>query len=427
MIDRIPSISRRDALLLIGGTASAIGIAPYSIAQTSARVVIVGGGFGGASAAMTLKRLMPNLSVTLVEPNPVFTACPFSNLVIGGMRDISDQQFGYDGLKSAGVDVAQTKALSVDAEIKQVALETGALLSYDRLILSPGIDFRWGALEGYDQAAPKTLPHAWKAGAQTLLLRDQLRAMPEDGSVIMTVPAAPFRCPPGPYERASLIANYLKANKPGAKLLVLDSNERFSKMPLFQEAWATEYPDILEWRAASNDGRVSRVDVATKTVFTDFEEISGDVVNVIPPQKAGAIADSAGVSDATGWCPVNAIAFESALVPGIHVIGDATIATPMPKSAFSANLQAKICAMGVAQLLNDEEPASTTLANTCYSYINDESAISVVGVYTNQNGKLASIEGAGGISPLGADASVRSAEARQAASWFKTITSEAFG
>ena len=420
-------MNRRRALALLGGSATALGIAPISMAQTSARVVIVGGGFGGASAAMTLKTLLPNLSVTLVEPNPIFTACPFSNLVIAGLRDLSEQQFTYDGLKSAGIEIAQTTAETVDPYKKTVTLSSGSILSYDRLILSPGIDFRWGALEGYTEDTPAMLPHAWKAGDQTLLLRDQLQAMPENGLVVMTVPAAPFRCPPGPYERASLIANFLKTYKPQAKLLVLDSNERFSKMPLFQEAWAAEYPEHLEWRAASNDGRVSRVDASRKTVFTDFEDIQADVINVIPPQKAGKIADAAGVSDATGWCPINALAFESSLVSGIHVIGDATIATPMPKSAFSANLQAKICAIGIAQILSDRAPSTTTLANTCYSFIDDDHAISVVGVYTNLDGKLASVEGAGGISPMSADTDIRAQEAEQARSWFTTITREAFG
>jgi len=243
----------------------------------------------------------------------------------------------------------------------------------------------------------------------------------------MTVPAAPYRCPPGPYERASLIAHFLKTKKPRSKLLVLDVKDQFSKMTLFEEAWAEHYPDHLEWRGASDDGAVNRVDVANKTVFTDFGAVSADVINIIPPQKAGLIADRAGVSDATGWCPINPLNFESRLQPDIHVIGDATIAAPMPKSAFSANLQAKICAISVARALSDLAPESTTLANTCYSHTTPNEAISIAGVYTNASGELQSISGAGGVSPLAADKSIRTAEAAQAAHWFETITTEAFG
>ncbi|MAK62062.1 MAG: cytochrome C [Ponticaulis sp.] len=412
---------------MIGATSAIAAMAPLSFAQTNAKVVVIGGGFGGASAARYLKSLLPNLSVTLVEPNPVFTACPFSNLVIAGLRGIEAQQMGYDGVAASGVTLAQTRAIAVDPDQKTVSLESGATLQYDRLILSPGIDFRWGALDGYDETTPDLLPHAWKAGPQTLLLRQQLEAMEDGGTVIMTVPAAPFRCPPGPYERASLIAHYLKTQKPSSKLLILDSNSKFSKQPLFEEAWRTHYSGHLEWRGPSEDGRVSRVNASEKSVETDFETHTGDVLNIIPPQKAGMIADLAGVTDPTGWCPIYGDSFESQLVPNIHVIGDATIATPMPKSAFSANLQAKICAIAVARLLNDEAPEPTTLANTCYSYITPDQAISVVGVYSNQNRTLASVDGAGGISPLNAEAFVRETEARQANSWFDTITQEAFG
>ena len=308
-----------------------------------------------------------------------------------------------------------------------VELQDGSQVPYDRLILSPGVDMRWGALEGYSEEAAQILPHAWKAGAQTQLLRDQLLALVDGETVVMTVPPAPYRCPPGPYERASMIAHYLKANRPRSKLIVLDAKETFSKMALFQEAWAEHYPDHLEWRGAIDDGAVSRVDADLKTVYTDFDELSAAVINVIPPQKAGQIADAAGVTDQTGWCPIDPLSFESKLRANIHVIGDATIAAPMPKSAFSANLQAKVCAFAVARLLSDLEPMPTTLANTCYSYTTPDEAISIAGVYSNENGAISSIQGAGGVSPIQADKAVRHAEAAQAAHWFETITNEAFG
>jgi NADPH-dependent 2,4-dienoyl-CoA reductase/sulfur reductase-like enzyme len=416
-------INRR-ALLSTLGLVPLMGLTPV---RTQAQVVIVGGGFGGAIAARQLKRLMPEAQIILVEPNRTYTACPFSNLVVAGSRDMTAQTFSYDALGKEGIMLVHERAVDVNPDAQTVMLSDGIAIPYDRLILSPGVDMRWGALEGYDQAAAERLPHAWKAGQQTVLLRDQLNALEDGELVVMTVPPAPYRCPPGPYERASLIAHYLKTQKPRSKLLILDGKDSFSKMPLFQEAWAEHYPDHLEWRSASNDGRVSRVDVPAMTVSTDFEDIQAAVINVIPPQKAGAIADAAGVSDATGWCPIDPLTFESRLQPNIHVIGDATIAAPMPKSAFSANLQGKLCAMAIVQMLADQTPEPTVLANTCYSYTTPEEAVSIVGVYSNRNDQFSNVDGAGGLSPLAAPLSVRQAEARQAESWFKAITAEAFG
>lgn len=415
--------------VLLGATLGlgAIGTAPIATAQTRARIVIVGGGFGGASAAQMLRKLLPQAVITLVEANPLYTACPFSNLVLGTDRPLSAQQFSYDGLRASGIGIEIDRALDVDAAQKTITLEGGDALAYDRLILSPGIDLRWGALEGYDEAAAEILPHAWKAGPQTRLLRDQLRALEDGEIVLMSVPPAPFRCPPGPYERASMIAHYLKTHKPRSKLIVLDAKDQFSKQALFQEAWAQHYPEHLEWRGAIDDGAVRRVDVVLKTVYSDFGEMRASVINVIPPQKAGMIADRAGVTDATGWCPIDPVSFESRLQRDIHVIGDATIAAPMPKSAFSANLQAKVCAVSVARLLSGLAPEPTVLANTCYSYTTPDEGISIAGVYRNDGGRLASVSGAGGVSPLGAETAVRQAEAAQAAHWFETITREAFG
>ncbi len=400
---------------------------PAAFAKTSARIVVIGGGFGGATAARTVKRLLPSAAVTLIEPNETYLACPFSNLVIGGTRDLDQQAFGYGGIAAEGIDVVRDRASDVDPVARTVTLQGGSALSYDRLIVSPGIDIRWGALPGYDEAAAQTMPHAWKAGAQTMLLRRQLEAIEDGGTVVMSAPLAPFRCPPGPYERASLIAHYLKTRKPRSKLIVLDAKDRFSKQPLFLEAWAAQYPDHLEWRGASDDGRVARVNPSTMTVETDFDSLQADVANIIPPQKAAAIADRAGVADATGWCPVDAVSFESALQAGIHVIGDAVIAAPMPKSAFSANLQGKVCAIQIARLLAGMAPEPTVLANTCYSYVTPDTAVSITGVYSNDGSAFANVPGAGGLSPMGAAPDVRTAEAAQAADWFRTVTDEAFG
>ena len=421
------SLNRRSVLTGLGGTAALAGLSPAAMSQTRANLVVIGGGFGGATAAKYLKQLMPGATVTLIEPKRTYHACPFSNLVIGGGRELSSQAFTYDGLESLGIKVIHQAAEAVDPENRSVTLAEGTTLPWDRLVMSPGIDFRWGALDGYDEAATQAMPHAWKAGEQTTLLRRQLEEMEDGGLVVMSAPAAPFRCPPGPYERASLIANYLKTQKPKSKLLVLDAKDSFSKQPLFEEAWAARYPDHLEWRGASDFGRVVAVNPETMMLSTEFDEIKADVANVIPPQQAGQIAHAAGVADQTGWCPINGLTFESTLVPGIHVLGDATIAAPMPKSAFSANLQAKVCAAQITRLLAEQDPQATVLANTCYSYVAEDAAVSITGVYTNDGGTLVNVDGAGGVSPLAADPSVREAEAAQALTWFRTITAEAFG
>ena len=407
---------------------AAAGLAPAVVsAQGRAKVAVIGGGFGGATAARTLKALQPSLDVTLVEPNPVYTSCPFSNSVLANLREIDQQQFRYDSIKASGVTVAETSATAVDAEAKTVTLADGNRLSYDRLVLSPGIDFNWGAIQGYDEAAAERMPHAWKAGPQTVLLRRQLQAMDDGGLVVMSAPANPFRCPPGPYERASLIAYWLKIWKPKSKLLLLDSKDAFSKQRLFQNGWAELYPGMIEWVPLSQGGKVTAVDPATLTLTTEFGAHKASVANVIPPQKAGAIAAQAGVADRTGWCPVEPVAFESALRPDIHVLGDAAIMGGMPKSAFAANAQAKVCAAAIVKLLAGEKPQDPILINTCYSLVAADYGISIAGVYRPDRGRLTDIPGAGGSSPLEAVGGLRGQEALYASSWFRTITAETFG
>ena len=418
----IDTLSRRSLLLGLG----ALGVTPPAFAGTKAHIVVVGGGFGGATAAKMLVRLLPAANITLIEPNPTYIACPFSNLVIAGQRTITEQEFGYETLKTLSVNVVHDWVHDIDAEQQTIALKNGGSIDYDKLVLSPGIDIRWNALDGYDQAASRLMPHAWKAGAQTSLLHAQLSAMEDGGLVVMSVPTAPFRCPPGPYERASLIAHFLKTQKPKSKLIILDAKNSFSKMPLFMEAWAEHYPDHLEWRGVDDDGVVTRVNSKQNRVETNFEIFTPAVTNVIPPQKAASVADKAGVTDTTGWCPVNALNFASTLAANIHVIGDATIAAPMPKSAFSANLQAKICAISIARELSGLSVEPTTLMNTCYSYTSPNTAISISGVYSNNDGALNSITGAGGLSPLNANTDVRIKEAEQAKDWFRAVTQEAF-
>jgi len=418
--------SRREFLKL--GVAASTALLPLpALAQGAApRVVVVGGGFAGASCARALRQADGRIAVTLVEANATFTACPFSNAVIGGLRELSAQQFTYDRVAADGIVVARAMATAVDAQ--SVTLADGARLPYDRLVLAPGIDIRWDALPGYDEAAAAQMPHAWRAGEQTLLLRRQLEAMDDGGLVVISAPANPFRCPPGPYERASLIAHYLKTKKPKSKLMILDAKDAFSKQRLFQAAWAELYPGLLEWVPLSKGGAVTSVDAVTRTLMTDFGRHQAKVANVIPPQKAGRIADVAGVADGTGWCPIDPVTFESKLQPRIHVIGDAAIAGAMPKSAFAANSQAKTCAAAVARLLTGATPSVPKLINTCYSLVAPDYGISVAGVYQpSASGQLAEVPGSGGVSPAGAPRATRAAEALLAEAWFRTITDETFG
>jgi len=356
-------ISRRD-LIRYSSASVAASLIPHSHASQG-RVVVIGGGFAGASVARELRRLNNALSVSLIEANATYTACPLSNMVIAGHREITQQQFSYAALSADGITVIHHRAMSVDPERRVVELSSGKKLGYDKLILAPGIDLDWQALQGYDETAAELLPHAWKAGAQTTLLRDQLRDMRKGGLVVMSVPKSPYRCPPGPYERASLIAGYLKQNNPRAKVLILDSKDSFSKKPLFMSAWKSLYGDIIEWQGESDGATVTAVNADNRSVSTDFETVQADVANIIPPQRAGKIAHLAGVTDRSGWCPIEPVTFSSALQPDIHVIGDAAIANAMPKSAFAANAQAKLCAVQVTRLLNGESPVSGKLINTC--------------------------------------------------------------
>jgi sulfide dehydrogenase [flavocytochrome c] flavoprotein chain len=426
------SLNRRDVLkTAAAGVAAAAGAATFpmpALAQNAdPRVVVVGGGFAGATCARMLKRLDPRIAVTLVEANQTFTACPFSNEVIAGLRDLKEQQFGYNKIADDKVVTAFDQASAVDTQGRMVTLAGGTRLPYDRLVLAPGIELRWDSVPGYTEAAAERMPHAWKAGAQTLLLRRQLEAMPDGGLVIIAAPANPYRCPPGPYERASQIAYYLKTQKPKSKLIILDAKDAFSKQRLFQNAWKELYPGLIEWVSLSSGGKVSAVDAASMTVETDFAKYMPAVANIIPPQKAGRIAELAGIADRTGWCPVEPFGFESTVQPNIHVIGDACIAGAMPKAGFAANAQAKVCAAALVRLLAGQRPDEPRLINTCYTIVAPEYGITVAAVYRPVNGQLVEVQGAGGTSPVDAPKSTREQEAKFADGWFKTITGEIFG
>ena len=396
-------------------------------AGSSARVVVIGGGFAGASCARALKKLDPNISVTLIEANKTFTALPMSNSVVAGLRTIGQQRFDYSAVAAAGVDVVIATAKAIDPQSRQVVLADGRSIAFERLVLAPGIDLRWDTIPGYDRSVAEKMPHAWNDGTQADLLRRQLNEMPDGGRVVMSVPVAPARCPPAPYERASLIAHYLKVAKPRSKLIVLDAKENFSMQRLFQAAWKELYPGLLEWVPLSSGGQIVSVDAASKTIKTDFDSYRADVANIIPPQIAGGITVLAGVADRTGWCPINPVTFESTQQANIHVIGDAAISGSLPKSASAANSAGKRCAAAIARLLAGAKPGEPELASACYSLVAPGYAISIAGKYHPVGDQFIEIEGAGKTSPLEAPPSLRADEAKLADGWFTRITGEVFG
>ncbi|MCE1251218.1 MAG: NAD(P)/FAD-dependent oxidoreductase [Comamonadaceae bacterium] len=391
----------------------------------SARVVVVGGGFGGATVARYLRTWAPQVQVTLVEPAETFVTCPFSNHYLAGLRRWDSIVHGYAGLRAAGVQVVHAHAEDVDATARTLRLHTGQTLRWDRLVLAPGVDMRWDALEGYGGAAAELAPHAWKAGAQTRLLRRQLQAMPDGGVFVMSIPDNPFRCPPGPYERASLVAHYLKRHKPRSKVLLLDAKNNFSKKELFLQGWQALYGGMVEWISLAQDGQVVRVDAPALEVETAFgARHRADVLNVIPPQKAGLIAARAGVVDASGWAPVQGEDFASRQVSGIHVLGDAALAGPIPKSGFAANNQGKVVAAALAAALTGRAAPTAWYANTCYSLLAPGYGISVAGVYRAHEGRIVDLPHSVGVSPLDAPPAHRAAEARHGADWYAAISAD---
>jgi sulfide dehydrogenase [flavocytochrome c] flavoprotein chain len=421
----MPSLTRRK---FTGAAAlAAASLALPALAQSAPRVVVIGGGFAGAGCARALRRLDPKLQVTLIEPEPTYTACPFSNQVIAGLRGIEAQRFGYDKVAAAGITVVAQAAAKLDAQAHTVVLADGTSLPYDRLVLSPGIDLRFDALPGYDEAAAQKMPHAWKSGEQIVLLRRQLEAMEDGGLVVICVPATPYRCPPAPYERAGLIAWYLKTKKPRSKLIILDAKDAFSQQRLFQAAWKELYPGLIEWVPLSQGGNVTSVDPSTNTLITDFGKRTAAVANVIPPQKAGRIAAIAGAADNTGWCAIDPETFEAFAVPDVHVIGDACIGGAVPKAAFAANAQAKACAAAIVALLAGGSPPAPKLTNACYNLLAPDYGFSITGVYQPKSGLYTDVEGAGSASPVDAPHEVRAREAALAQAWFETITGEIFG
>jgi sulfide dehydrogenase [flavocytochrome c] flavoprotein chain len=401
------------------GAASIAGCAmPGASGPSIGRVVVVGGGFGGSTAARYLRLWGGNIDVTLVERNPNFISCPISNLVLGGHRQMADITRGYEGLKAAGVKVVQGDVVAVDAAAKKVRLAGGGELPYDRLILSPGIDFMNDQVGGLQAALDSgRVTHGWKAGPQTVALRRQLEAMADGGTVAVSIPKVPYRCPPGPYERACMIASYLKTAKPKSKLLVLDANPEIqSKKALFERAFKTHYDGILEYRPNSEIKEVSGTQAKL-----EFEDVKADVLNVIPPQRAGDLARTAGLVNMNNrWVGVNWLTMESTAAPGIHVLGDATFSAPlMPKSGHMANQHAKVAAAAIIDLLKGQAVnTSPVVMNTCYSFVTARDVVHVASVhqYDAADKTFKTVPGSGGVS-----AAANQLEGRYALSWADNI------
>ncbi len=423
-------LNRRDFIRLSGSSvlAGSAGLSIPNIAiGATKKVVVIGGGAGGTIAAKYIRRADSNIEVTLIEKNKEYYTCFMSNEVIGGDRNIDTIRHNYDGLSKHGINLVHSKATGVDVDAKKVVTESGDSFEYDKLVVSPGISIKWGTLEGYDEAAAEVMPHAWKAGSQTALLRKQLESMDDGGLVILTPPGNPFRCPPGPYERVCQIAHYLKHNKPKSKILVLDAKDKFSKQGLFTQGWKARYDGMIEWvPGADTGGGVTSVDAGSMTVSTDFDDYTGDVINVIPPQAAGKIAQIAGLTDDSGWCPVHLGTFESTLQENVYVIGDASIAKGMPKSAYAANSQAKVCAAAVVSSLNGVEMPDPSYVNTCYSLVAPDYGISVAAVYRLAEDKSEISKVAGGLTPSDANADHLQREVQYAYSWYDNIVADMF-
>jgi len=420
------SRTRREFGCLTGGMALAALGPRLGASQAKAKVAVVGGGIGGATAAQYLAVSAPTIEVTLVEPKPNYTTCFFSNLYLAGLCSLESLTHGYETLAQRyGINVIHDSVTSVDPVAKTVGLKSGSKLPYDRVVVAPGIAFNYDALAGYDEAATQVIPHAWNAGPQTQLLRRQLESMEDGGVFVLVAPPNPFRCPPAPYERASLVAYYFKQYKPHSRILILDAKDNFNAQDLFLDAWERHYRGMIEWLPAQFTGGVKAIDVKERSVRTASDTFKAAVVNVIPPQMAGQLAQQIGLVDQSGWCPVDPITFESKLQPGIHVVGDATSAGDMPKSAFVANSQAKACAFAIAAVLTGSERPPPHLFNSCYTFLSPDDAVSNAVSFKPAAGTIKIVDNF--VSQVQESAETRRRAAREAQSWYAAFTRDTFG
>lgn len=420
------TLNRRNFLGTGAAVAAASLAAPMVLAAGKPRVVVIGGGAGGATAARYIaKGSKGGIDVTLVEPTRKYYTCFFSNLYIGGFRDLTSIGHTYGTLAAKyAINVVHDWAIAIDRDARTVTLAGGAVLPYDRLVLSPGIDFVEGAVAGWDVSAQNAMPHAYKAGSQSELLKAQVAAMPQGGTYVMVAPPNPFRCPPGPYERVSMVAHVLKASNPTAKIIIADPKPKFSKMALFQEAWGTHYDGMIDWIGEEFGGGNVEVDPGAMTVSIDGELVKADVCNVIPAMKAGRICELAGVNDGN-WAPVSGHTMQSRIDGNIHVLGDACAQGDMPKSGFSANSQAKVAAMAIRGALTGSKVFPAKFSNTCWSLLDTDDGVKVGATYEATDEKIAKVDGF--ISQTGEDGDLRRATFEESVGWYAGITSDMFG
>ncbi len=420
------SSNRRQFLAHAGALAAATGFPMPVLAQAKPKLVIVGGGPGGATVAKyAAKDSAGALEVTLVEPLRQFTTCFHSNLYLGGFRNWESITHSYDAFAKYGIKLAHQAALAIDRERKSVRLADGSQLSYDRLVLAPGIDLKFDSVPGYSEAAAETMPHAWKPGPQTQLLKRQLDAVEEGGVIVMIAPPNPYRCPPGPYERVSMMAHVLKAKgHRRSRIIVLDPKGSFSKQPLFQEGWEKHYPGMVEWQDPKMHGGIKRVNVSAMTVETDLASYKAALVNVIPAQSAGKIALDAGLANGSGFCPIDPASMKSANDPNIYVVGDSCIPGDMPKSAFSANSQAKVAAMMIRGELANARTFPARYTNTCWSLIETDDTVKVGGQYEPKDGKISAVETF--VSKTGESADLRRQTQAENMGWYSGIIADIF-
>jgi sulfide dehydrogenase [flavocytochrome c] flavoprotein subunit len=408
---------------LQGAVLAALG--STSIARAAARrarVVIVGGGFGGASCALQLRRLDPAIDITMVDPDERYVTCPMSDTVLVGWRSMQSITVSRAGLARSGVRYIRDSVAAIDAQARQVRLASSKTIVYDRLVVAPGIRFLWDKMEGYGEAASQRMPHAWRAGAQTGLLAAQLHAIDDGGVFAICVPSGLMRCPPAPFERASVVAEYLKQHKPRSKVLIFDANNHFPKQDVFAAAWRELYPGMVEWIPATEGGAVERVDASSMTLYTSRGGQRVAVANVIPHQAPGVLAVDAGLASGHGWCPVVANTFESTLVANVHVIGDACIAGAMPKSASAAHSQAVQCARAIAASLREQDLPPPEFESVCYSMLGRDRALAIHGRFSVADGEIRQVD-----VPAGGAVTNAQAQARMADQWYDRIVTESFG
>ncbi len=421
-------IHRRRFLAGTGAVVVAGGFARPALAQAKPRVIVIGGGPGGATAAKYIaKDSNGAIEVTLVEPQRAFTTCFHSNLFLGGFRDWASITHSYDKLASGyGVRLVHQGVAAIDRNARTIRLADGAEMGYDRLVVAPGIDLRFDSVPGYSEEAAEVMPHAWKAGPQTQLLKKQLDALADGSLIVMVAPPNPYRCPPGPYERVSMMAHVLKAKgHKTSRIVVLDPKDSFSKQGLFQEGWERHYPGMVEWQDPKMHGGIKGVDASAMTVRTDLETYKAALVNVIPAQMAGKIARDAGLANQTGWCPVDPASMKSASDPNVYVVGDACIPGDMPKSAFSANSQAKVAAMMVRGELAQARTFPARYTNTCWSLIETDDTVKVGGAYEAKDGKIAAVSTF--VSQKGETPEVRRQTQAENMGWYAGFTADVFG